>query len=495
MKKQSFVTGAAILAAASILCKVLAAVFKIPLDRFFLHEDGIAVYQSANSVYNIFLAICITGIPMALSSLIARCDNEKAATYLKSTLAVVTAFCSIFAAVLFIFAGNIAHIMSGGSYAPQEKSLKMVALALPMLGITSASRGFFQGRGNMLPSALSQISESFIKAFFGILLCAIFVKNGMESGAAGAMAGVTLGAFTAAVILLLFLRHNAPRCGTFSKEAAIEVLFLSLPVTLGTFGYAAVMLADSFTFTNALASCGVQAHERLRLFGYLSRSNMVYNLPATVITAVATSAVPAVSEAVKNAAPIKNSVQKAVKLILVAEAPCAFGLMLFAKWIFLLLYGSSSHFELLALTGLAVLIIPYVQATTVMLQATGKAWKPIASVVAAILIKILLNYLLIPHFSASGAPIATACAFMIALLYNTFLLKKELLQKDFLLLSAKIILSGAAACTLARLIFSLKETNLMLAASIILAAIIYFAMLLIMKCITKEDFKEEEIKL
>ena len=34
-KKQSFVTGAAVLAAASVLCKLMSAVFKIPLDRFF----------------------------------------------------------------------------------------------------------------------------------------------------------------------------------------------------------------------------------------------------------------------------------------------------------------------------------------------------------------------------------------------------------------------------------------------------------------------------
>ena len=72
MKKQSFLYGAAVLAAASILCKIMSAALKIPLDRLFLHEEGIGVYQSACNIYNVFLAVCVTGIPIALSSLVAK---------------------------------------------------------------------------------------------------------------------------------------------------------------------------------------------------------------------------------------------------------------------------------------------------------------------------------------------------------------------------------------------------------------------------------------
>ena len=79
MKKQSFLHGAGILAVASILCKIMSAALKIPLDRLFLHEEGIGIYQSAYSIYNVFLAFCVTGIPIALSSMIAGKDDEEAA--------------------------------------------------------------------------------------------------------------------------------------------------------------------------------------------------------------------------------------------------------------------------------------------------------------------------------------------------------------------------------------------------------------------------------
>ena len=95
IKKQSFIYGAAVLAAASLLCKIMSAAMKIPLDRFFLHEEGIAVYQSAYSIYNVFLAICVTGIPIALSSLVASADNEEGEVLAKSTGVLVTLFCLV----------------------------------------------------------------------------------------------------------------------------------------------------------------------------------------------------------------------------------------------------------------------------------------------------------------------------------------------------------------------------------------------------------------
>ncbi len=489
MKKQSFVKGAAIMAAASALCKVLSAVFKIPLDRFFLHEDGIAVFQSASAIYNVFLAICVTGIPIALSSLIAQSDDEEAATLYKSTLYTVTAFCVVCAAAIFIFSENIAMLLSGGGNAPASMALKISALALPFLGIISAGRGFFQGKSNMVPSALSQISESFIKAVLGTLICALFVKQGIKYGAAGAMVGVSLGAVSSAVILYIFYKKNNAAKGVFRKEAAAKVLKLSLPVTLGAFGYTAALLIDTLSVTSLLASSGVGLNERLSLFGYLSRANTIYNLPATIITAVTMSAVPLVSAAVKNGEALKESVQNSVRLIFLVAAPCAFGLMFFAKWIFLILYSSSAQFNLLEITGLMVLIIPCVQASTAMLQASNRVWSPIAATGFAIILKTVLNFILIPERGIVGAPIATVAAFLVAFIVNIILFRKELIRKDFIFTVIKILFCAFISCGAAKLIFSLKENLVMLVLAIFIAAVLYAGLSFACRLVTKEDIK------
>lgn len=487
MKKQGFIKGAAIMAVASVICKILSAVFKIPLDRFFLHEDGIAIFQSASSVYNVFLAICVTGIPIALSSLVARADDEETATLCKSTLYTVTAFCSVFALLLFVFSKEIATLLSGGGHAPAEFALRISALALPFLGMISAGRGFFQGKSNMLPSALSQISESFIKAVLGTVICALLIKKGIESGAAGAMAGVCLGAVSAAIILFIYYSKHIPRGGKFSKKAAIKVIKLSLPVTLGAFGYTAVVLVDSLSVTSLLALRGADAVERLKLFGYLSRANTVYNLPATIITAVTLSAVPSVAAAINNKSGLRENVQKSVKMIMIVAFPCAFGLMFFAKPILSILYASANYYELLALTGLLVIIMPYVQATTAMLQAALTVWKPIIATFISIAVKVILNFVLIPRIGVIGAPVATAVSFLIVLGINTFLFRKELLQKSFVFTIIKIMLSALAACACAWGLYLFKESPLMLIASIGVAAVVYFILIYVSRSVSKEE--------
>ena len=488
-KKHNFLTGAAVMAAASVLCKILSAVFKIPLDRFFLHEEGIAVFQSVCSVYNVFLAFCITGIPIALSSLVASSDEKTAADLRKSTFFSVTAVCAVFAALLFLFAEKIAVFLSGGGSALTSLAIRACSPAILFMGIVAAQRGFFQGVGDMRPSALSQIAESFTKATLGTLFCALAIKKGIEFGAAGAMAGVALGTVLSAMVLLLCSRKNKSEKGNFSLPLATKVLRLSLPVTLGAFGFTAVILCDTLTVPNILAFCKTPEIERLRLFGYLTRANTIYNLPATIITAVTASIVPFVSASSESAEKLSESLFKSVKLLFVIAVPCGFGLILFAPQVLDLIYSSKEHYGLLALIGVIILIVPYVQATTATLQAIGKVYKPIMATLAAILIKLALNFVLIPKIGIEGAPASTAIAFLVAFILNTKMLSKNLPFRKFSVFMLKVILCGAFSCGAAKLLYNLHPTIYMLLISIMVAAVLYFGSIFISRTVTKEDIK------
>ena len=488
-KKQSFVTGAAVLAAASVLCKLMSAVFKIPLDRFFLHEDGIAVYQSVCSVYNVFLAICVTGIPIALSGIIARSDDVSAADYCFTAFVFVSAFCAVSAVLLFAFAEPIALHLAGGGITPAACAIRASAPALLVMGVISSCRGYFQGRGNMMPSALSQLTESFMKAVLGIAICALLIGGGIEKGAMGAMAGVSAGAVcSAAVLLFLMKRQRLPR-GRFSRKKAAEILKLSVPVTLGAFGFTAVMLTDTLTVTNILADCGFGITERLSLFGYLTRANTVYNLPATVITSVTASIFPVISSARMNGekSAVAEQISRAIRLIFLVSLPCSFGLALFAPQIFLLLYSTGKHADLLILIGLLVLIMPYFQTTTGMLQAMDCVWKPIFACIGAVTVKLALNYILIPRIGIEGALASTVAAFAAAAAVNTVILKSVSLFDRCSVSIVKMLVCAAAACFSARLIYMLVPKIPVLIAAIVLAAALYSALVWLTGCISKED--------
>ncbi|MBE7054544.1 MAG: hypothetical protein E7392_00335 [Ruminococcaceae bacterium] len=491
MKKQSFVHGAAVLAAASILCKIMSAALKIPLDRFFLHEEGIAVYQSAYSIYNVFLAICVTGIPIALSSLVAGSDKREAATLCKSTFVVITVFSGLGGVLLFLFANPLARLLSGGGRPVAALSLMILSAALPLMGFISSRRGYFQGIGNMTPSALSQLAESLAKVVLGIGICALLVGKGISYGAAGAICGVTIGAFAAAMVLEIYFRREKCEKGSFSMQKALLVVKTSIPMTLGAFGFTAVLLTDTLTVPKLLAVAGVETLDRLRMFGYLTRANTVYNLPATIITAFTASAVPAIAaaRAENNEKSLGENSLKAITLIFLAAMPCTLGMVLFSREILTLLYSSGVYSILLAMTGVMVLIMPYIQTSTAMLQTLGKVWAPILVSGGAVVLKAVLNFALIPALGVVGATVATVAAFLPALVINTVMLSKSVSLKGAGIVLCKIAFCSVAACTAAKLIYVLTGGTLALLGSLGAAVIIYGILVVLLRCITAEDLR------
>lgn len=488
MKKQSFLYGATVLAAASILCKIMSAALKIPLDRLFLHEDGIGVYQSAYSIYNVILAFCVTGIPIALSKLIAESDEKEAASLTKSTFAFVTGITTALGVLLFVFAEPLARFLSGGGEAVAAPGLRVLSVAFPFMGVISSRRGFFQGKSMMTPSGISQLAESLVKVILGIGVCALTCKMGTSYGVAGALSGVSIGAICAALVLEFAFRRADKDKGQASFGMAVKVFKISIPMTLGAFAFTAVMLLDTLSVPQILSRMGIGAEERLDLFGYLTRANTIYNLPATVITAFTASAVPALVYSMGDKEKLGETSANIIKLVFLVALPCALGMILFPKELLLLIYSSTAHWQLLMFVGAMVLIMPYIQTTTAMLQTLGKTWIPILISVGAIALKFVLNIIFINQFGIEGAVLATVTAFLIAAVINTLLLTKTAPVKGGKIV-AKLSLCALVSCGLAKVLFTLTGGTLMLLASVGFAAVMYLVLIIKTKCFSKEDFK------
>ena len=489
MKKQSFLYGATVLAAASILCKIMSAALKIPLDRLFLHEDGIGVYQSAYSIYNVVLAFCVTGIPIALSKLIAESDEQEAAALTKSTFVFVTGIVSVLGVILFVFAQPLARFLTGGGEAVAAPGLRVLAIAFPFMGIISSRRGYFQGKSTMTPSGISQLAESLAKVILGIGICALTYKMGTSYGVAGALSGVSIGAICAALVLEIAFRRAGEKKGKSSFEKAFKVFKFSIPITLGAFAFTAVMLLDTLSVPQILSHMGLEDIERRKLFGYLTRANTIYNLPATIITAFTASAVPAIVYSKGDKDTLGETATNVIKLVFLVALPCALGMVLFPRELLLLLYSSTAHWELLVLVGIMVLIMPYIQTTTAMLQTLGKTWIPIWVSLGAIAFKFVLNIIFIIQFGVEGAVLATVGVFLIAAIINTLLLLKITPVKDGIRIMTKLSLCALISCGCAKILYSLTGGTLMLLASIGLAAVMYIVLVIITRCFTKEDFK------
>ena len=189
-RRHNFISGAAVLAFAVAVTKVLGALYKIPLGNL-LDKEGMAHFYAAYNIYNLLLVLSTAGLPLALSRLVSRAAAQgrrnaqrrifRAALAL---LAVIGAVCS---AVMCLFPQVLSGLLHDSLAAP---AIRILGPAVLFVCLTSAIRGYTQGLGDMTPTAVSQMTESAGKLVIGLALCLVLLHRGADSSlcAAGAIA-------------------------------------------------------------------------------------------------------------------------------------------------------------------------------------------------------------------------------------------------------------------------------------------------------------------
>lgn len=216
-KKKSesgFLVQGSILAIASIISRIIGLLYRVPLTAI-IGNNGNSYYSCAYEIYSMLLLISSYSLPMAVSKLVsarvAKGDFKNAFKVFKG--AFLFAVCSGIVAMLIVFFG--AEMITRLMKTPLSIfALKVLAPTLVVMAVLGVMRGFFQGLGTMMPSAVSQIIEQIINAIVSVWAAYLLADygnkvgavlgNGEDYAAAYGAAGGTLGTALGAVFALLF---------------------------------------------------------------------------------------------------------------------------------------------------------------------------------------------------------------------------------------------------------------------------------------------------
>ena len=202
-KKQSFLHGAALLAGATAIVKVLGALYKIPLGNI-IDDAGFGYFNTAYDIYSVLLMVSTAGLPVAMSRMIAEAGSL--GRYGQIRRIYQTALC------IFLGLGVAGTVLMTGFCRPlanwmnSPNSWAAIAALGPsalLMCLTSAFRGFFQGQGNMRPTSVSQVLEAVCKLVVGLGLAWFIMKqkNDTALAAGGAILGVTSGCLIATLYM------------------------------------------------------------------------------------------------------------------------------------------------------------------------------------------------------------------------------------------------------------------------------------------------------
>ena len=209
---RKFLKGAAVLAGAGILMKLLGAVFRIPLTNWI--GDGMAYYSVAYAIYGTLVVIGTAGVPIAISKLVS--ENIVQGKYRNAhkvfhvaTLLMLAIGTTGFL-ICFFGADLIAGLIKSPKSAPAIRAMSPALFFVPLF---SSFRGFFNGRQNMNPTAVSEITEQLVRCGVGLSLAYMMshpILNEVNA-AAGASLGASVGAIAGfLIIFMIFLLNKKP---------------------------------------------------------------------------------------------------------------------------------------------------------------------------------------------------------------------------------------------------------------------------------------------
>lgn len=510
MQKQSLTKGFAVMSAASIIVKIMSFLY-IPFLMAIIGDEGTGIYGVIYQVYVFIYVIANSGIPVAISKSISELtaidNNKDALRAFKIARSYLIILGLVLSLIMFITAKPIASMLNC------EKASLGIAILSPTLFITalvSSYRGYFQGRGNMSPTAISQVIEQFVNVFFTLLFAYLFRKT-VEGACAGATVGTSVGALVASIYLMYIFRrnkehkqHRNPSVKSLPYgELAQRIIKYSIPITICVAAQYAGNLIDLTNTMSRLNAAGYIEAEASKLYGLLFKYQQLINAPIAIASALAATILPIISAAVaiKDKNQLNEKINYAFRLCFIIAIPSAVGLSVLSKSIYSIL-GYGEGYELMMYGSVVLILMSVSQIQTSILQGAGRLYKVTFYLLLGIVVKIFINYFLIgiEEINIMGAIIGSIVGFSVPIILNTIEIKRSMRVNINLLKQASKPLISSVFMGLAvwllyeplfyvlRFIGSSYIANAIAAGiSILMGVVVFFYIMICTKGITKSD--------
>ena len=501
-KPNTFFGGAAILAMGILVVKVIGLFYKIPLVNI-IGSEGSADFNNAYNIYSVLLTISTAGLPVAVSKMVSEANalgrqNQVHKVFRLSLAAFLTLGVVSFL-IMYFGSEQLAGMMHDSLAAA---GIRALAPAVICVGCLSAFRGYAQGHGNMTPTAVSQILEALCKLVIGLGLAYWLVRAGQPShvAAAGAITGVTVGTILALAYMIfnfVSTRMREEKDTQDAPDSARRILStlmkIAIPITISSSMVGIVTVIDSALVQGQIqkvlisdpdswalyqqvvdfvpleaardawqqaVSSGAAAEAVSQLYGAvelaaenISRSLYgnysgaltIYNLPLSLMAAIPSSVIAAVSAALarrdrRGAARITGS---ALRITALLAFPMGVGLFVLGTPIIRLIFpelDASVAGPLLSTLGIASIFVCLMLVCNSVLQAHGFINLPVVIMALGGVVKIVTNYNLVavPTIGISGAPVGNVLCFGLCMVLDLVVIARVIHGRpDYLPLLAK----------------------------------------------------------
>ncbi|RLQ91710.1 polysaccharide biosynthesis protein [Falsibacillus albus] len=411
-----------ILTAAAFITKILSAIYRVPFQNI-VGDVGFYIYQQIYPIYGIALALSTYGFPVIISRLIAQNEVDQDVKKMKEMIQTAFLFLAAVGIALFIVfyfgSSSLAKVMGDSKLTPLIKIISISFLLLPFL---SVFRGYFQGIGNMFPTAVSQVIEQIVRVATILLFSTVLIRSGksLYITGGGAMFGSLTGGISAILVLFTFVwvKRNTDIFSLRSKPFHIHwswgkmLLFQGASICISGMLLILLQMVDSLSLYSTLIKHGIAELEAKQIKGIYDRGQPLVQLGTVVATSLSLTLVPLVTSAYKkgDGEAVKAKVTIAWKISIVVGLAATVGLMMLLEPVNTMLFENSDGTAVLRIFSLSILFTSMILTLLGILQGLGYSYAPTKYILLGIVVKYVGNVIFASAFGTRGAAFATVFA-------------------------------------------------------------------------------------
>ena len=375
MKKERFIISASILMVGGLITKMLGMIIKIVMTRI-VGIEGIGIYTMIFPTFVLFMTLSQLGFPVAISKLVAEEKHNN-----KRILFSIIPFSLILNIILMLVVFIIAPYLSNNLLNDSRTYLPIIAIALvlPFDSMSAIFRGYFFGRGKMIPHVVSNVVEQVVRLILIIIVIPTLLDKNLIYAVTGLILVNIVSELLSALVLFLFMPKNVRLSKNDirpSKDNIKSVLDVALPTTggrlIGSIGY----FLEPIILTSSLLFVGYNSNFVIREYGIIEGFVMpLLLLPSFFSAAISSALIPVVSKAHSDGdkAYIKRKLKQALRISFLIGLLITCILMINPSFFLRLIYNSD-HGSIYLRCIAPFFLLYYIQSPLAsILQAMGKA--------------------------------------------------------------------------------------------------------------------------
>ncbi len=536
-KENQFLIQGSILAVASLIVRIIGLLYRIPMTRI-IGDEGMGLYSIAYELYGLALILSSYSLPLAVSKLVAAktINKEHRSTYRIFVSAMAFALVIGLASFLILFFGAnfFANVVNNDPNVVLP--IKVLSPTLFVFAIMGVFRGFYQGKNTMIPTAISQVIEQIINAIVSIAAAYYLMKSYSASinvaayGAAGGTLGTLVGAIAGLLFLLFVYAIYRPvirrqikgdrntYVDTYKDIFKMLVITIS-PIILSQTVYHISGVIDNAMFGNIMATkevtyfdntvfkntnpAGLYSVENIRvLIGiYNNKYRNLTNVPVAIASAIGAAIVTSITAAKVRGMDglIRNKTHVAIKFNMIIAIPSAVGMAVLAYPILEMLFPGANQLDAnyIKLGAIAIVFYSLSTVTTAILQGINKLRIPVINSSISLGFHVALVYFLLKFTSLSGYSLVignVTFALVVSILnwisIEKYLEYKQEIMKTFVIPAVSAGIMGIVVYFIHYGLYKWTGSNtISTIIAMLIAVIIYFVLLILMKGATEEELE------